>query len=77
MMKNHSTINGIYTLAPIEKDTSVLILDSASDRFSWVGKASKDWLPSCKENLYVLVTFEDGTTDIYSRRLVRPVTITH
>jgi len=76
-MKNYSLINGLYTLEPIKEGTDVLVLDAQSSRYQWLGKAKKAWTSDCKDNLHVELSFEDNTTDLFQRRSVRPVTITH
>jgi len=74
-MTNYERHQGIYTYKAIEKGTSVLVLDPQSDRYQWIGKAAETWIPF--ENIDVKLAFEDGTTEEYQRRTVRPITITH
>ena len=76
-MKNYSLINGLYTLEPIKEGTDVLVLDAQSSYYQWLGKAKKTWTSDCKDCLYVELSFEDNTTDLFQRRSVRTVTVTH
>lgn len=79
-MTNYERINGIYTFNSIEKGDDVLVLEPQSDRYTWIGKAEETWIPRSSMgsgSIDVKVVFEDGSTEEYQRRAVRPVTITH
>ncbi len=77
-MTNYERHQGVYTYKAIEQGTSVIVLDPQSDRYQWIGKAAETWIPMAQwKSVDVKLAFEDGTTEEYQRRTVRPVTITH